>query len=332
MITKNNIFIISAIFIMTSCISDDSNQVNENNFANLEFETVAEFDTNFLEGISMGMTNSVSENSLYISSRDDYPLVTGTNREQIIKLSIDNGNFIEKQYSNSDFITKRLFISGNQLISIGGQFVNIYDLDIINDPITENHQSFLSRFTIANENNTTYIIGGDLTGSNSNKVYEWNSNDPQNFIEFTTLPEARNGAGSALANDKLYIFGGSLDNSLENSTDKIYIIPLASPDNIQELSMNISISETFVHRYNNNNIIVCGESNDGDSIIGIFDTVSEQFDILEHNLSTINEDYKIGQMTILNNKLYLVYGFIESLDPPGIGLNSEWTILSAQLN
>lgn len=331
MITKKNIFIISAILMMASCSSDDSNQMGQNNPNSLQFEVVANFDPNFLEGISMGITSSVSENSLYISSRDDYPLEVGTNREQIIKLNLDDGNIIEKQYSNSDFITKRLFISENQLISIGGQFVNTYGLDIINNPITENHQRVLSRFTIANENNTTYIIGGDFTGNNSNKIYEWNSNNPQNFIEFTTLPEPRNAAGSAITNDKLYAFGGSSDNSLENSTDKIYVIPLESPDVIQELSMNIAISETFVHKYNDN-IIVCGESNDGNSIIGIFDTVSEQFEILEHNLSAINPDYKIGQMTILNNKLYLVYGFVEALNPPETGLNSEWAILSAQLN
>jgi hypothetical protein len=331
MIIKKTIFTILVILIMASCTSDDSNKIEENNLNNLQFEVVANFDPNFLEGISMGITNSASENSIYISSRDDYPLVTGTNREQIIKLNLDNGNIIEKQYSNSDFITKRLLISENQLISIGGQFVNTYELDIINDPTTENHQRFLSHFTIANENNTTYIIGGDLTGNNSNKIYEWNPNNPQNFIEFTTLPEPRYGAGSAIINDKLYIFGGSTDNSLENSTDKIYVIPLGSPNVIQELSMNIALSETFVHKYNDN-IIVCGETNDGHSIIGIFDTVSEQFEILEHNLSDINADYKIGQMTILNNKLYLVYGFVEPLDPPGTGLNSEWTILSAQLN
>lgn len=331
MITKNNIFIISAILIMISCTSDNSNQIDQNNSMSLEFETVTNFDTNFLEGVSMGMTNSVSENSLYISSRDDHPLEVGTNREQIIKLNLNNDNIVEKIYSNSDFITKRLFISGNQVISIGGQFVNTYGLDIINDPTTENHQRILSRFTIANENNTTYIIGGDLTGSNSNKVYEWNSNNPQNFTEFASLPEPRNGAGSSITNNKLYVFGGSTDNSLENSTDKVYVISLESPEAIQELNMGISISETFVHRYNNN-IIVCGESDDGNSIVGIFDTVAEQFEILEHNLSDINADYKIGQMTILNNKLYLAYGLVESPDPPGIGLNSEWTILSAQLN
>ena len=323
-------FVILAIAMMVSCTSDDSNQDAQNN-SNLQFEVIVDFDPNFLEGISMGMTNSVTENSLYISSRDDYPLVAGTNREQIIKLNPDNGSIIEKQYSNSDLITKRLFISDNQLISIGGQFVNTYGLDIINDPITENHQKLLSGFTTANEKNTTFIIGGDFTGSNSDKIYQWNLSNPQNFIEFATLPESRYAASGIIANDNLYIFGGSTDRSLNNPSDKIYVIPLGAPDVVQELSMGIAISETFAHNYDNN-IIICGESSDGNSIIGIFDTVSEQFELVEHNLSDIKPGHKIGQMTILNNKLYLVYGFVESLSPPGTGLNSEWSVLGVQLN
>ena len=326
---KSIFFIIA--FSAISCSSDDSNQTLQEGTNTLLFETIVEFDPNFLEGVSMGMTNSVSENSLYISSRNDYPVEVGTNREQIIKLNLVDLNIVETQYSNSDFITKRLFVMNNQLISVGGQFVNTYKLDIVGNPTTESHQKTLSKFKIANEGDTTFIIGGDFTGNDSSKIYKWNPNEPQNYIEFTTLPEARYGAGGVIANNNLYIFGGSTDNQLSNPSDKLYIIPLDSPNSIQELSMDIAINETFVQKHNNN-IYISGESNDGNSIIRKFDTTTKTFEVIEHNLDDINTNHKIGQMSILNNNLYIVYGVVKYSNPPETGINSEWSILSVELN
>jgi hypothetical protein len=338
-----NIKLTFLLLILTavSCTSDDSTQTERNNFENLTFNQIFEFDSNFLEGISMGMANSISENSLYISSRDDYPLVVGSNREQIIKLNLDSGNITEKIYSNSDFITKRLLVSNNQLISIGGQFSNIYDLDIINDPITESHGKILSHFKIVEDNDDTYIIGGDFINQNdSNKIYKWNFGNPQDFIEFSTIPETRYGASGAIINENLYIFGGSSDESLSLPSDKIYIIPLNNPQSIQELNLGISFNETFTQKYNDL-IIIAGlqytYDNQGNiigknSILGKFDLNTGVFQEMEHNLKTLNPDYYIGQMSIINNKLYVVYGFVESNTPSGTSLSSEWSVYSAELN
>lgn len=337
-----NIKLTFLLLILTavSCTSDDSTQTERNNLDNLTFNQIFEFDSNFLEGISMGMTSSISENSLYISSRDDYPFVGG-NREQIIKLDLDSENITEKIYSNSDFITKRLLVSNNQLISVGGQFTNIYDLDIINDPITENHGKVLSHFKIVENNDDTYIIGGDFINQNdSNKIYKWNIGNPQNFIEFSTIPETRYGASGAITNENLYIFGGSSDVSLSLPSEKIYIISLNNPQNTQELSLGISLNETFTQKYNDLIIIAGLQYNYDDqgniigknSILGKFDLNTGVFQEIEHNLKTLNPDYYIGQMSIINNKLYVVYGFVESNDPPGTGLSSEWSIYSAELN
>lgn len=317
---------------LASCSSNDIESSNTvDNLTNLFFQETVEFAPNYIEGISMGMTAFPEENSLYISSRDDFPLNVGSNRELVVKVNLNDNSYTEKVHLHSDFITKRLFITRNKLVSFGGQFINEYDLNLSDIPSTETHGRVLSRFKIAENDNNVLIIGGDLAGVHSNKIYQWDITAPQNFVGVTELPEPRNGADGVVYNNDLYIFGGSLNNGLSDATDKIYIVSLDAPNNIRELSMGVALNETFVQKYNDH-VIVTGQDIDGNPTIGKFNTVTEEFTLIEHNLADLNASYQIGQMDILNDRLYVVFGRVMQSSSPEPGLDSKWFILEAALN
>lgn len=328
--TKVLLAIITLLILSCEDSNDDSVQIEAK--SNLLFEKLTRFDS-ILQGPWFGMTNSLSENSLYISSRNSYELNNGSeisNREHIVKINLDNEEITEKYHYRSDFATKRLLIKDNKLISIGGQYVNTYELDLSSDPITENHKRLLSRFKVAKENDQIYIVGGDFDPSppdESDKIYRWNPETPDQFIEFATLPEPLYGASAVIADNNLYVFGGSKTNRLKIPSKMMYIVPLGSPNEIRKVEMDVVINETFAQKLNEKIILISGENKDGQTVITKFDTTTEVFEIIEHNLDEINPNYRIREMSLVENKLYIIFGGMGSLS-----LNDVWSVLSTTLN
>ncbi len=300
----------------------------------LSFEETYVFETNLLGGPHIGMTNSTSENSLFISSRENEPS-GNTPEEEVFKLNLDTNQLIRKNTSPGGFITKQLKIINDQLVSIGGTELKIYDLNLQNDPSSIEYQNnfTLSKFGVASDDTNTYIIGGyrvDTPTRENTKIHKLNINSGEVFEEIIDTPETMVGASGTVSNNKLYVFGGAIFENLTEGTNKIYIYPLDNSQNYEELSMSVTADVTFVQKYGDI-ILIAGHKGlyvgEKTSFVGKFDTTTNIFEEIDTNLDSEGGTKAIHQMIVKGDKMYLLFG--QSGVAPSY--QSGWSILSADL-
>ena len=196
----------------------------------LSFEETYVFETNLLGGPHIGMTNSTSENSLFISSRENEPS-GNTTEEEVFKLNLDTNQLIRKSTSPGGFITKQLKIINDQLVSIGGTELKIYDLNLQNEPSSIEYQNnfALSKYGVASDDTNTYIIGGyrvDTPTRENTKIHKLNINSGEVFEEIIDTPETMVGASGTVSNNKLYVFGGAIfEKSNRRNKQNLYLPP-----------------------------------------------------------------------------------------------------------
>ncbi len=300
----------------------------------LSFEETYAFEANLLGGPHIGMTNLTSENSLFISSRENEPS-GNTTEEEVFKLNIDTNQLIRKNTSPGGFITKQLKIINDQLVSIGGTELKIYDLNLQNDPSSIEYQNnfTLSKFGVASDDTNTYIIGGyrvDTPTRENTKIHKLNINTGELFEEIIETPETMVGASGAVLNNKLYVFGGATYENLTEGTNKMYIYPLDNSQNYEELSMSVTADVTFVQKYGDI-ILIAGHKGlyvgEKTSFVGKFDTTTNIFEEIDTNLDSEGGTKAIHQMIVKDDKIFILHGH------SAIGQNtqSEWSILSADL-
>ena len=300
----------------------------------LSFEETYAFEANLMGGPHIGMTNSTSENSLFISSRENEPS-GNTTEEEVFKLNLDTNQLIRKNTSPGGFITKQLKIINDQLVSIGGTELKIYDLNLQNDPSSIEYQNnfTLSKFGVASDDTNTYIIGGyrvDTPTRENTKIHKLNINTGELFEEIIETPETMVGASGAVLNNKLYVFGGAIFENLTEGTNKIYIYPLDNSQNYEELSMSVTADVTFVQKYGDI-ILIAGHKGlyvgEKTSFVGKFDTTTNIFEEIDTNLDSEGGTKAIHQMIVKDDKIFILHGH------SAIGQNtqSEWSILSADL-
>ena len=300
----------------------------------LSFEETYAFEANLMGGPHIGMTNSTSENSLFISSRENEPS-GNTPEEEVFKLNLDTNQLIRKNTSPGGFITKQLKIINDQLVSIGGTELKIYDLNLQNDPSSIEYQNnfTLSKFGVASDDTNTYIIGGyrvDTPTRENTKIHKLNINTGELFEEIIETPETMVGASGAVLNNKLYVFGGAIFENLTEGTNKIYIYPLDNSQNYEELSMSVTADVTFVQKYGDI-ILIAGHKGlyvgEKTSFVGKFDTTTNIFEEIDTNLDSEGGTKAIHQMIVKDDKIFILHGH------SAIGQNtqSEWSILSADL-
>jgi len=310
-----------------------------------EFSEVASFRSDRIDGGAPGMIGSYSDNSMFIVTRKDFSLDTSDDNEpeQILKFDLTNNEQSESLFANHDFISKQLHIINNQLIVVGGRFINTYNSDLSNTPKSIEHGKNFTRFGMAVQNDHVYIIGGEFEPDNTaqndkaNKVYQWNLNT-ETLIEFATLPEPRFGARATVVNDKLYIFGGSTD-FFGDPSSEILVTSLTDGVDWQVFDMGNAMQFTYVNKYQN--LIFIAGKNKGsfslnqaaESFIGVFDTNTNEFTEINHNLEIFKEADidAIHQMCLFNDKMYVLYGsgFI-----PGnpVEQETDWKIYATDIN
>ena len=301
----------------------------------LSFEETYAFEANLLGGPHIGMTNSTSENSLFISSRENEPS-GNTTEEEVFKLNLDNNQLIRKNTSPGGFITKQLKIINDQLVSIGGTELKIYDLNLQNEPSSIEYQNnfTLSKYGVASDDTNTYIIGGyrvDTPTRENTKIHKLNINSGELFEEIIETPETMVGASGAISNNKLYVFGGATYENLTEGTNKIYIYPLDNSQNYEELNMSVTADVTFVQKYGDI-ILIAGHKGlyvgERTSFIGTFNTATNLFQEIDTNLNSEGGEKAIHQMIVKDDKIFILYGHPDDVI---VGLESEWSILSADL-
>ena len=300
----------------------------------LSFEETYVFETNLLGGPHIGMTNSTSENSLFISSRENEPS-GNTTEEEVFKLNLDTNQLIRKNTSPGGFITKQLKIINDQLVSIGGTELKIYDLNLQNEPSSIEYQNnfTISKYGVASDDTNTYIIGGyrvDTPTRENTKIHKLNINSGEVFEEIIDTPETMVGASGTVSNNKLYVFGGAIFENLTEGTNKIYIYPLDNSQNYEELSMSVTADVTFVQKYGDI-ILIAGHKGlyvgEKTSFVGKFDTTTNIFEEIDTNLDSEGGTKAIHQMIVKGDKMYLLFG--QSGVAPSY--QSGWSILSADL-
>ena len=300
----------------------------------LSFEETYAFEANLLGGPHIGMTNSTSENSLFISSRENEPS-GNTTEEEVFKLNLDTNQLIRKNTSPGGFITKQLKIINDQLVSIGGTELKIYDLNLQNEPSSIEYQNnfTLSKYGVASDDTNTYIIGGyrvDTPTRENTKIHKLNINSGEVFEEIIDTPETMVGASGTVSNNKLYVFGGAIFENLTEGTSKIYIYPLDNSQNYEELSMSVRADVTFVQKYGDI-ILIAGHKGlyvgEKTSFVGKFDTTTNIFEEIDTNLDSEGGTKAIHQMIVKGDTMYLLFG--QSGAAPSY--QSEWSILSADL-
>lgn len=301
----------------------------------LNFIEAFTFQSEGIAGMAPGMIGSLSDNSMFLVTREDAMAQNDISPERIIKFNINSGTTEENLFFNSDFVSKQLHIVNNQLVVIGGQYVNTYPLDFSTDPISTTHGLAITRFGMAISDDDAYIVGGDLDmdgdqNIEAEKIYKWNL-DNQSLSYVTDLPEDRFGARSAIVNNKLYVFGGQTTFApIEpDPRDTIFIYDLVN-GSINTEQMSPASEFTYVDKYEN--LIYVGGyqtilNSEGqiveyDISLGVYNTEDGTYQDLEHNLS--QEEFKIiNGMCIYNGKLYVIYG--SYIDAP------NWQIMVSDL-
>ena len=332
---------IFAIVLFSNCESNIEDIIPEPQeeasepITSLSFEETYAFEANLLGGPHIGMTNSTSENSLFISCSENEPS-GNTTEEEVFKLNLDTNQLVRKNTSPGGFITKQLKIINDQLVSIGGTELKIYDLNLQNEPSSIEYQNnfTLSKYGVASDDTNTYIIGGyrvDTPTRENKKIHKLNINSGEVFEEIIDTPETMIGASGAVSNNKLYVFGGATYENFTEGTNKIYIYPLDNSQNYEELSMSVTADVTFVQKYGDI-ILIAGHKGlyvgERTSFVGTFDTATKVFQEIDTNLSSEGGEKAIHQMIVKDDKIFILYGH------PGdviVGLESEWSILSADL-
>lgn len=275
---------------------------------------------------SSGLIGSYSDNSMFISvTFNDNENVRF---ERIIKYSPDTNTIQQHDFSQQQFITKKAHIINNELIVIGGQYINTYDnLNANSDPISSvEHGLGITRFPTTVINDNIYIVGGDTENPplQGNKVRVFNKNT--NTVDIVgTLPGPKIYSGTEIVNDKLYVFSGRQYFTQETAETTSYIYDLNTGN-----STTFDIPQALFTCYaskNQNLIYIAGESRDANGNRGIYfgtyNTQDDTFTEITHNLDDSDEFSSIHQMTVFNNKIYVLYG---------IDGNTDFSIMEASIN
>ncbi len=255
--------------------------------------------------------------------------------ERILKIDLSTNTTKEIFFNQDDYKTKQIHIVDDRLVVVGGSFVNTYDLNLTADPISTSHGKRLSSFGTAILDDDIYIIGGDLTQVESDRIFKWDLNT-NSLTEFETLLEPRFGARATIVNDTMYVFGGS-ETPFGEAENTIYEIPMNDPFNIGTFRMDLPAKFSFVQQFENTIFIAASmeqRAENGyllyrESTIGIFDTHYNTYKEIETNLDNSSGLNTIYQMCILDNKMYIIYG---NKEVNSSGPCNEWEVMVSELN
>jgi hypothetical protein len=309
--------------------------------SNLSFTEAFVFESSSVQSHSAGMIGSYSDNSFYFVTREDAlrydneDNVSNIYPERIIRFDLDDDSqseYVNYDSDDSDFVSKQLHIINNQLISIGASKISTYDFDL-SEPSTTSYTDgllsnqydtdiYFTRFGIAVQDDAVYVIGGAFTfgdggileTNEARNIYKWDLNT-QTLSFFASMPERRYGSRGTIVNNKMYVFGGSTGFYDNTPSNTIYVIDMEDTDDIQTLNMPNAIGYSFVQKYQNL-IYVTGHTRTQDedpptyleTTFGVFNTETNSYDELPHNLTNPNGGYAVHQMTIFNGKMFVLFG------------------------
>ena len=342
------LLILTFSFFFIHCSSDDGGDMDSGDMDGEDMDTgdpdilqIPDGPLEFIESIvyrstiggiikpQIDMIGSPDNNSIYFAFRDN------ERKEVVVKYTPETGDLVETAFDNSDFTSKQLAIYNGELYVFGGQFLNVYDLDLTNTPTSQLHGTGVIWFGSAIENEDFFLVGGQISSgeeeADASQILRWNLAN-EALTAFTNLPEPRFGARSVIIDETMYVFGGFISAMVgeDEPQNTVYKIPLDDAENIEVLN-NITPSEFTMARSVKNLIYLAGTNGFFDSeaqrsTISVFNTVDDSYQLLETNLMFEGPDDIIIQMTILNDKMYVL------AKQNFTGEEYEYTIYEAPLN
>lgn len=307
---KVNLLLLAALSLiwLQGCKGDDDGDEGGDT-AFLAFEEIA-----VIGGFNLrqatGFLGSAEHDALFIAHRENNPR-TGFSSEKVIRYDLATGDAVFRYFDREDYITKRLHIKNNELVVIGGSFLNTYSIDLEENLTNVIHGLSLTRFGSALYNDDIYVWGGDINQENSDKVYRWNEAD-QAFDIVATLPGPKTWAEGEIIDGRLYIFGGRTEFESIEAQDEIYIVDLETGVTATQ-RLPGPVSRTFTVE-NAGVIYVSGHISDSNPstqdlniFFGIYNPSVGLFNEFTTNLS--DEGFlSVNAMTRIENKVYVLYG------------------------
>ena len=275
----------------------------------LEFEEIMVVEGSNLAQAT-GFLGSAEEGAIFVAYRQTY---SGKHfsSERVIRYDLETGTPKSHFLNREDIYTKRLHIRNNELIVIGGSFLNTYSIDLEDNLTSVIHGLSLERFGSALYNDEIYVWGGDINAQISDKVYRWNEAD-QRFDTVATLPGPKTSAGGEIIDGRLYIFGGREDYESNHIQDDIYIVDLATGSTATQ-RLPGPVHQTFT--VNNEGVIyVSGQSIDSytysKGINIFFGVYNPNLQVFKEFKTNLNDDgiHSVNAMTRIGNKIYILYG------------------------
>ena len=294
---KHHYLVFALLALLTSCSSDDEGPVP----TDFNFREVATIEGALLDQ-GGGMLGYASDNSIFFAHR----VPQNGNSERILKYNLNDDTSLENFFALNDFVTKRMHIRGNELMVIGGSYINTYNLSLTADPESVAHGSRLTRFGSFLYNNEIYIFGGDLDETDSDKIKKWNESS-QVFETVATLPEPRLWTNGEVVGGKLYIFGGQQDFAGGFGEPEIYIVDL-SDFSTEIMRLPEDYNRAFVTAIGEN-VFVAGQvwRNDRiDTRLGWFNTQDNTFQEVTFNLDDEGNSSIFGLASV-DNRLYALH-------------------------
>lgn len=286
------------LILFTSCISDDEPTIP----SHFSFESLGVVDADFLD-MGSGIAGSDEENILYIAHRSQ----RHGGVERIARFNLSDNTVTERLFGRADFVTKRIHVQGEDILVVGGSFINTYNDRINDDPASIEHGEQLTRFGSFIYEGELYIFGGDLRGEDADKIKKWNPSDGV-FETVATLPEPRFWTNGQVVNDQLYIFGGQQTFDDSFGEDEIYIVDLQD-FSIESLSLPEDYNRTFTATIGTDIFIAGQVWKEGDitTRMGVFNTQDNSFREVTFNLNDIDVSSVYG-MASVRNRLYVIHG------------------------
>lgn len=300
---KNLLFAFT-LFLLLGCSRDDLSSSTPGVPEHLEFQIVTNVADQQLNQ-AIGFLGSADDNVLYYAYRSQ----PDDNAEKIVKYDVSSNSFSGVIYPLQDFVTKELHIVNNDLVVVGGQFVNIYPLSLTESPFTFSHGFQLTRYGSVLADDEIYIFGGDLGGVDADKIKRVDLANGR-LETIATLPEPRFWAHGEVVGTKLYIFGGmqQFAGTVNIAEPEIYIYDF-SDGSITTEELPDEIHRSFTATYEHL-IFVAGQQwfgNDIKLLFGVYDTQTDTFTEVTTSLAEEDGDTIYG-MTTIGNQLYIMYG------------------------
>lgn len=291
-------FIITSMFV--SCRNDD--QVDKT----LRFKELG-----FMTGDALtqatGMTASPITNSIYIVSRE---IFEGNYTERLVQYDIASKQADIHHIIQSDYITKNAHHDGESLIVISGLYVNVYDENNIESPVSTEHGLALSRFGSAELDGDIYSWGGDLNDETSDQVRLWNP-ELGKWDSIGVLPIPRFYAHGDIVNEKLYVFGGQEGFNNTPLSDLIFEFDLID-HSTKTLHLPQPSIRTFAQQVKEKIYVISHPIDDvtgkAYSTIGLFDPATGETELKDYVVDNEVDVGNIHQMTIFKGKMYILYG------------------------